>query len=90
MGWFKKEVDYWWPKLQFIIENLRTIVFAGAVVWALFLLTLDVFGAIDIKTECPPCARIIEKVIPDANAATGASGIKDDALIRFRVVILPE
>lgn len=85
----KREIEYWWPKIEFIIGNLKTIVFAGAVVWALIILTLDLLGVVDVRTECPVCVKAIESVIPSANAASNPLGLRDEALIRLKVVILP-
>lgn len=60
----------WWDRTKFIIENLRTIVFCGAVFWILAVLTLQLVGLIDVEAQCHgKCLNLIEQLIHTASAA---------------------
>ncbi len=80
-----------WDRVKFIVENLRTIMFAGIVAWVLIVLSLQLAGFIDIQAQCPGdrCTKLIEWAIKSAEAAP-LNSTPHGAPVVFRVGFLPD
>lgn len=77
-------------KIKFIIENLKTIVFAGVVFWLLIVLSLQLAGLVNIETQCNGhCADFIKSIIHSAEASTGPMVASVSAPIQVTVHLLP-
>lgn len=85
----------WWERTKFVIEHIKAIVIAGAVLWTLVIFTLDLTGLIDIQADSPTLGALIEKIIDHLFPAAIASPLDHHsttdrgALIRVRIVLLP-
>jgi hypothetical protein len=79
-----------WDHLKFIIENIKSIVFAGVVFWILIVLSLQLAGLIDIQAQCggDRCTRFIEWAIKSAAADTLEPHYS--APLNVRVALLPD
>lgn len=76
-------------QFKFIIEHIKSIALSGAVLWLLVILTLDLFGVVDVQAECPICAKMIEAIIPKAFAGTVLPPVTSEPLLRVRFTVLP-
>ncbi len=79
-----------WESVRFWIANAKSIAIAGLIFWLIIVLSLNLAGLIDVETDCPICARIIDHILPDALASNGGPAVAHDgAWLRFRVTVLP-